>query len=356
MTRIKFLSVFASFVLLVVFTSCDDEININADYTVTPVIFGLLDHADSIHYIKITKTFLGEGDNYEFAKVPDSSYFKQVDAKVIELKDDIATGREWILKDSTVYTKNDGVFYNPEQKVFVFYEKNLKEDHEYKLEATLNEGEYFIDATTTLIQDFHYSSFFANTPNLSFAAASGSHLDFYIRYSEGYNALEYQTKITINYTETYNDNSTTNKSITWSAKGNNGFADGDVNPDKPDLNRSIRFRGQEFFSFIDVQLSSDDNVKNRRIVDIDVITEIGHKELIKYIEVSQPSTSLAETTPLYTNINGGLGLFSSRHIARRNGMGLTAGTIEVLCTNEPTNIYKFCSTLLEHNGKFFSCN
>ncbi|MFK8045531.1 MAG: DUF4249 family protein [Crocinitomicaceae bacterium] len=355
MTKIRFSSIIAILTLSVFFTSCDDTININADYSVTPVIFGILDHGDSIHYIKITKTFLGDGDNNEFAKIPDSSYFRQVDAKIIELKDEVETGRQWILKDSTVLTKEDGVFYNPSQKVFVFYEKELKEDHQYKLEAILNEGEYTVDATTSLIDGFKYDNFFLSTESLTFAASNGNNLSFPIRYKEGRNATSYQTKIVINYSETYINNTTEIKSIVWSAAANNGFGDGEINPDNP-TNRSITFRGQDFYNFVSAQLNVDENVTNRKLIDVDIITEIGHEDLMKYIEVSQPSSGLAQTTPLFTNVNGGLGLFSSRHIASRLGMGLTSGSIEVLCTREPTNIYKFCSTLPVHSSKFFYCN
>jgi len=356
MIKIKYFSFIAILYLSVFLSSCDDTININADYTITPVVFGLLDHADSIHYIKITKTFLGDGDNNEFAKIPDSSYFKQVDAKIIELKDEVETGREWNLRDSTVLTKEDGVFYNPSQKVFVFYEKDLKEDHQYKLEAILNEGEYIIDATTSLIDGFSYNPFFLNNPNLTFASSNGSYIQSAVRYSEGKNATGYQTKLIIKYLVTYNDNSTEVKSLTWSAAANNGFSDGEINPQNPVTNRTVSFRGQDFYNFVSAQISVNPEVKKRNIIDIDVVTEIGHEDLLKYIEVSQPASGLAQTTPLFTNINGGLGLFSSRHIARRTGMGLSSGSTEVLCTAEPTNIYKFCSTLQVHNTKFFFCN
>ena len=354
MLKLNFKSFLLGLLIFAGITSCDDKININADYTVTPVVFGLLDQLDSIHYIKITKTFLGEGNNYDFAKVPDSSYFNQVDAKVIELKDGEVTGREWQLHDSTVFTKKEGVFYNPEQRVYVFYEKNLLGDHEYKLEAILNEGEYLIDATTTLIDGFKYDNFFLNNPALTFASTNGSSIPSYVGYFEGKNGLGYHTRLIINYLEVYQDGSEAVKSIIWSAAQNNGFNDGDINPDNPAA-RSIVFRGQDFYNYISAQLDVNPDVERRNIIDIDVVTEVGHTELMKYIEVSEPTSGLAQTTPLYTNINGGLGLFSSRTIARRDGMGLSTSSTEVLCTFPPTNVYKFCSTLPIHNGEDWYC-
>lgn len=347
--QILFLTVMS----IVSLTGCDDKININADYTTTPIIFGLLDHSESVHLIKITKTFLGEGNNFDFAKVPDSSYFRSVDATVIELNGDQPTGRKWKLKDSILTTKEDGTFYNPEQKVYVFYEDNLNESFNYKLEATMNEGQYSAEATTSLIDGFSYDQFFLQTPELSFASGNGNRLVLGIRYREGLNGEGYQTKLTINYKETYLDNTSAIKSIVWAASENNGISE-TINPDNP-KNRSVAFRGEDFYNTIAARLDEDDNVLNRQIIDIDVVTEVGHKDLMKYIEVGKPTTSISQNTPSFTNVTGGLGLFSSRLLAKRNGIGVSPPTIEALCTSEPTNVYKFCSTLPSHIGEFFYC-
>lgn len=340
------------------FTSCDDKININADYTATPVVFGLLDHRDSVHLIKITKTFLGDGNNYDFAKIADSSYWKQVDAKILELNDGVPTGREWTLKDSVISNKDAGVFYSPEQKVYVFYENSLREDYEYKLEAILNEGEYTVDATTNLIDGFKYSSFFLNTPSFAFGSVNNSgnvNYNFsFIRYAEGKNGLGYQTRIIIKYREIYLDGTQAVKEIVWNAKENNGFDN--IKPDFPEQNRSVSFNGEGFYSYIATKITSNDNIDVRQFIQLDVVTEVGHEELMKYIEVSKPSTGISQNQPLYTNVNGGLGLFSSRTIARRNNIGLTSGSIEVLCTASEAGGLKFCSTDASHIGELFHCN
>ncbi|MFK8037990.1 MAG: hypothetical protein AB8B74_06860 [Crocinitomicaceae bacterium] len=352
-----------SLVFIISFNSCDDKININADYSATPIVFSLLDHRDSVHLVKITKTFLGDGNNYDFAKVADSSYWKQVDAKIVELNEGVATGREWALKDSTIKDKNSGIFYGPEQRVYVFYENGLKEDHQYKLEATLDEGDYSIDATTDLIDGFKYSTFFTGNPgspppNLSFGSVSSAGVVNYnfsfVRYSEGKYGAGYQTRLIFRYKENYLDGTEAIKEIIWNAKENNGFDD--IDPEFPKPSRSVSFAGEGFYTFIASKITSNDNIDTRQFVDIDVITEVGHIDLMDYIEILKPSTGIAQNQPLYTNINGGLGLFSSRTVARVNNIGLTAGSIEVLCTRGETGALKFCSTNQEHNSESFFCN
>ena len=52
-------------------SSCETDFSLNGNYTPIPVVFGLLDHHDTTHIVKITKAFLGDGDNLVYAQNPD---------------------------------------------------------------------------------------------------------------------------------------------------------------------------------------------------------------------------------------------------------------------------------------------
>ena len=45
---------------LILFSGCDNEVDINADWKETIVVYGLLNPNDSIQYIKVNKAFLNE--------------------------------------------------------------------------------------------------------------------------------------------------------------------------------------------------------------------------------------------------------------------------------------------------------
>ena len=68
-----FFSLFALSALLL--SGCNEEVQVNANYEPTPVIFGLLDQSENIHMIKINRGFVGPGDAFSFAQIPDSNYF-----------------------------------------------------------------------------------------------------------------------------------------------------------------------------------------------------------------------------------------------------------------------------------------
>jgi hypothetical protein len=104
----RILSIFILVTLLL--QSCSEDVQLIGDFKETAVVYGLLNHADSLHYVKITRAFIGPGNALEIAQIPDSSYFDQVDATVTELVNGNVT-RTWILKDTVVQDKDtNGVF------------------------------------------------------------------------------------------------------------------------------------------------------------------------------------------------------------------------------------------------------
>ena len=69
---------------LFVFNGCKDDISLIGDFKETAVIYGLLDQSETTHFIKINRAFIGPGNAYDIAQIPDSSYFQSVDATVTE--------------------------------------------------------------------------------------------------------------------------------------------------------------------------------------------------------------------------------------------------------------------------------
>jgi len=352
--RLSFITAVAA---LLTFSSCDTDFTLNGDYERIPVVFGLLDQNESTHYVKITRTFLGDGNNYDFAQIADSSYFDQVDAQVIELDNGVET-RRWQLQDTLIPNKESGTFYGPEQKVYVFYADDLDASMEYKIEADLDEGTYSIDATTELIENFSLS-FLIYSPGFTFSfgspssSATGNYNSFISSYNEGKHAALYNPSLNIKYQETYADGTTAEFVIPWS-KGN-------VEQDKPESPKTatLNFAGEEFYKLLESSIAVDANVVKRQIVGLDLVMAIAHTEFAKYMEISQPSSSITQATPQYTNINsesGALGLFSSRQIVTVAGLQLSSGSVEELCTGQYTSALGFCSSLPEHSGDSFYCD
>ena len=65
--------------------SCSEDLKLAGDFKETAIVYGLLDQADSLHYVKITRAFIGPGNALDIAQIADSSYFDQVDATISEV-------------------------------------------------------------------------------------------------------------------------------------------------------------------------------------------------------------------------------------------------------------------------------
>jgi hypothetical protein len=55
--------------------SCSTEVDLTADYQSIPVVYGLLEVEADTQWVKINRTWLGEGNQLDAAQVRDSSEF-----------------------------------------------------------------------------------------------------------------------------------------------------------------------------------------------------------------------------------------------------------------------------------------
>lgn len=352
---IKKLSVALIAISSLFINSCETEFSLNGDYKITPIVFGLIDHTEDYHVIKITKAYLGDGDNLVYAKEPDSNYFSQIDAKIIEFVDGTESGREWTLED-TIFNHKDstGLFYGPEQKAYGFWADDLDSSATYRLEASVENGSYSFDSETELIPQFSITGVILNPSyKIQFAKNTINDDDDYLSLSfpvnEGKWASLYNYKYTFNWTETYLDGSTASFSLT--------FNNGDKIQEKPEGPTSHQevFSGYQFYTWLGENIPDDPNVEKRVMDGLDVQVSVAHYNLDQYMQVSKPVSGLAQIQPTFTNINGGLGLFSSRIIYSLKGFRLNTASVKELCTGQYTGTKMFCSPYPEDFTETYFC-
>ncbi|MEO9533076.1 MAG: hypothetical protein ABJG68_09075 [Crocinitomicaceae bacterium] len=337
------------------FTACETDFSLNGDYEIQPIVFGLIDHTDDVHLIKITKAFLGDGDNLVYAQNPDSNYFNQVDGKVIEFLDGEATGREWVLTDTIIATKDaDGLFYGPEQKIYKFYADDLDSSATYNLELEIENGAHQVTGTTELISRFKTSkSGLEISPvfKLTFAPSTVSEDDDYSKWvfgiTEGKNAAAYTFFYSMRYQEEYADASTQNFEIT------HNFYETEQDKPQTPSSQQVNVDGLDFYTWVEGEILPDPNVVRRRFIGIDFKIGVAHYEFQQYMDVSQPVTGIAQVQPEFTNLTGARGLFSSRIIMDINNFLLDGNSMEQLCVGLHTGGLAFKSDYPEHMGENF---
>lgn len=349
--------------LIFAFNSCNDKVDLTGDFRQTVVIHGLLDQADSVHYIKINRAFIGPGDAFEFAQIPDSNYFENLSATITEFVNGAQT-RVWTLKDTLVDGKSEnGVFFGGQEKVYYFHTINqspLNPNGLYKLNVNINNGEIIVKSETDLVRNIT-TNVSPTAPQFKFYNNLGEYTSQGVTVSGTGNAYVLNAAMVINFKE-FIGTDQTSKSFKWSLGESNVL---------PNTNKTFSASGSTFYELIKSNVTNNPAITKRTLESIEVIFTGGHENLYNYISVNKPSSSLAQSKPSFTNLiveQGDarvIGVFSSRLTLRilkpvyiLNQQAIRAidkNSMRQLCIGPITGPYLFCSQHIADQGESWSC-
>lgn len=333
---------------------CKSKFSVNGEYIEKPVVHLLLDQGENYHFLKLNKTFLKEGNAYDYAKDPSLSYFDNVVATVKEIG---GQNRTWTLKDTTITNKKEGVFYAPKQKLYYFKANDLDEDALYRLNIDINNGEFTVTAQTKLVSNVNISY---PKPNFSFNFADNNvQINGYkstpITFSLGSGAV-YKVQLKINYRE-YTTSGQSDKTILWNLGSKDRL-------DIPTSTSTIPASGEKFYELLSKKIAVNSNVTKRTLQEMEIILTAGSEDLQTYMLTNKPTSSLAQNKPSYSNVEGALGIFSSRVTIKQtkavysppNKRALNQNSTKELCTGTYTVALNFCSDIPLDNSAPYACN
>lgn len=305
-----FLSIFA-----IVFTACEADFDVNAEWEETTVVYGLLDAGKYLQKIKISKAFLGKMDAMQMAQYADSINFDsgELDVKIVRAKNNGNT--DTIILNEALISREGGDF-NDSIMIYTFDNDNfLSANPVYELVIENNITGNKVSSTTSIISDFKFDSRFTNSlPEFKFGFyTNGDYSHSTITWDDSNdNGKIYQLDLVINYTE-----NGVIKQLVFSQ------------PLIDDKETKMRIEGESFFNFLRLNIEKDDT-KVRYFNSIDLVMTVGSEDLDTYIKVNKPITGIVQERPHFTNVNNGIGLFSSRYTKIRQGLPLTSSSIDFL--------------------------
>ncbi|MBT4217462.1 MAG: DUF4249 family protein [Flavobacteriales bacterium] len=319
MKKITFLFLLSS----ILFSSCETDFTVNADWKEVTVVYGLLDQSQEKQYIRINKAFLGNENAYVMASVADSINYNpnNLEVKIEKLSASGNVLATKILTD-TIMFKEDGLFSVEENIIYVFDTDNfLNEEKEYKLTITNKNSGNIISSQTKLIHNLSLMSAFNNSAyKMGFYSQTGDFSNTTIEWTHSKNAAIYQMTLFVSYTE-YGDDT-----IVKTVQKVYPIIEYDGNP-----NMSQQITGEEFFNLLAYNIPSSTTV-NRRINNLDVLFSVGTADLNTYINLNEPPTGIVQERDLFTNIDGGIGLFTARYNKMQENIFLTTTTKEAIAT------------------------
>lgn len=298
-----------SILSVVLLNSCSTDVETNAEYKDITIVYGLLDPDSTTHYIKINKAFLGDGNANDLAADANNTNYSdgEINVKIDAYSSTGAFVKSYGLTRTTNdLPKEDGIFDNSTNVLYKFTEPGLDVENTYKLSIYNPSISKEVTAETTLPKGASVQIF----NSLKFINSSGSYSSETFIVSPKENVGRVRADLVFRYVEIYETTGgcTPQDSIqeiiipmgeqkATSLNGNN---------------LEFTLSGEVFFntiaSHVDVNKPC---VRYRRINNAQLKLTYAGLDLSTYISVNSPSNN---SSAEFTNINNGLGVFSSRTI------------------------------------------
>lgn len=293
-------------------SSCKNDLDLNADYKEIPVVYGILNQKDTIHYIKVTKAFLGEGNANDMAMVRDSSEYPDGVLKVTLREENVGNPRSFELKRMEITNKEPGSFFGPNQYVYAIKNselpgaKTLNESATYKLTIENLSTGNISEATTYLVEDFSIAN---RLSSLSFySSGTGEISSPQIKIDGAIGAQRHSGKMVIEILEIKLDApyDTVVKKVSFN---NEGLRKANIN-----ISEEITWTiGGDIIINEIIKSSPVDPSIERFIGKIYLTSYAASEDLDIFMSANEPSNGLVQDKPVFTNLSNGLGIFASRN-------------------------------------------
>jgi hypothetical protein len=276
-------------------TSCETGIDINSTNQDVPIVYCVLNSADSFQYVRLQKTYLIDQAALDFPPEQDSMLFggevvvsmeRWSGGKVMETIRFAPTNE--IPKDSGFFPYQKNILYKGKLKVVP--------NQIYRLYIYLGTKEKVLYAEASSLGKL---TVIDPMPIEERKVSLYPGMNYTCRWEQVENAGVYQVAIRFTYTETIGGVTKT-KYLNWPQAFASPGSDNDY------LSNDIS--GARFMHVLEENLSAPNGaVREMTGVDFQVIS--GSMEMKYYIESTAPSEGALMEKPVYSNINNGIGLF-----------------------------------------------
>ena len=347
---------------------CTTKVDLNAPYASVPIVFGLLDAELDTQWVRINRTWLGEGDQNIYALIQDSSEYEnsRLQARFLEVYPNGQPIDEYVyyqLKDTILENKEEnGAFFAPEYKAYYALtsgSNSLSTDNEYKLELVIDDTVDVVSQTNliaSVVGNITQPPMGVPNIKMGFASVGNSSVtypDYTFKWTSTEGAARYDAVLNIHYIEHYwaDDNHT----VLDSSKAKvMEIPVGNTIPNTDDGGQIMSkiFTGSTFYSNMATRLEANPRITRELGVwdeeaqiarAFDFVLMVANEDLKIFLEINSPVTNIVQERPEYSNVNGGIGLWGARTSQGVFGLGYTTDTIEHLQEGDETAALNFCT-------------
>lgn len=314
MSHTKWGNTIVCILIVILNLSCSPEFEPHIQSEPTPVVYGIINPDDSLYQVRLTKSFIGPGNAYNYALIPDSIYYNgaRVFFETRNLKG--------LLIDKTELTQTQ--ISNREPGNFLI-EPNMVYQTDFnsiRLRQDILESDgipYNLDLFVTVQIPGRTDTIMSRTrlktmpgiinPSSNFRKVYFyGELPFFMEWVHEDDDNYFEIKVIMRYKDVLEDGERENE-VFWVLKG--------IEPNEhtfPFGKRTIYsyyFRPENFYSQVRAVVPNDPRVKGRAIRSLDfiILTSDGAIKILNETEKISNDYNGA----VYSNITNGLGLFTS---------------------------------------------
>ena len=310
--------------MVYLFSACKPDFDLNALYKDVTVVYGVLNHQDSIHYVKIYKGYQSHKQGAVFidAQNPDSIYYyDKINVVLQEFEYDGSkrTSRKDIpLEITHDFPRDSGFFYYDKEKIIYFTKDSLYKDYSYKIVITHKQTGKVTEGITLILGKgiSIYYGFEITAPSRTIPLLGNEHV---VNFFPAKDAVDYEFHVNFIYFEV---DKKTNEVVKIGKIVKN------ICPrvgekwklnEKGYLSKSF---SKTFYDDIASSVKPNPNVvrymgtpgSNGSCIEIEGWA--AGESLVKYLLSNQPTSSFVQVNTIYTNLRTSEGLafgfFSSR--------------------------------------------
>ncbi len=323
-------------------SSCDNDLDLTAEYKDITLVYGMMNTQEDTQWVRVQKAFLGDGDALLFATIPDSNYYPANAIQVVmRRKNTSGTILDSAVLPQTAYhkPKDDGIFFTTPNYLYP-YTQPIVDNSIYEIVLrNLNSGKV-VSAQTRIARPPLISYPPNSSTIINFEANSalpGANPSITFSWLKSDNVVAYQYAMIFHYEEfpTSNPSDITQKSFRVLSSVFNPFID---EPGANEIQYPVSKR--EFYNFVVANIAENPNL-SRKFKKLDITVFAATKDFYDYFEINRPSTSIVQKTSDFTNVNNGLGLFTSRVFSTVPNINLHPNTLDSLRAGQFTNRLNF---------------
>jgi hypothetical protein len=314
--------------------ACNDKLDLIEGNKEVPVVYGFLSLNDTATYIRVERSFIDAiKPAAEVAKIADSLYYKNMSVTLVR----VANNEKFVLTrvdgNTEGYKRDTGFF--AQSPNYLYKAKNatlsMRADEQWRIVLQrISDTKILAQATTKVVGDYNI-----------FAPQTGATL--FLTYDNTFNvsvetveltAKFYDVKIIVNYDELIGTTRTPKKAEWLLTQGTPRIG----------VTQQIFFRrnAKEFYTFLSTNIPVNGSA-TRFFKDFDIEVTAGGQELIDFQNVGIANIGItgSQSIPNYTNIENGLGIFTSRNKTVLRGVKLNDQSLDLLKTGEVTKSLNF---------------